>query len=225
MNDYETHEDQLWKRMSFKGNKVWVAMNPDKSFAEKENKLLIKYGLKQEYEYLIKKENIQPLSQAVPKKDRIKTNKNIDIKKDNPISNNAEHDENTIIIFTDGASSGNPGPSGIGVYMTYKTKTKKISEYIGNATNNIAELKAIKRSLEELKKFDIPVVIYTDSSYSLGVLTKNWKAKANQELINQTKTLLTKFNNIKIIKVKGHAGVEENEIADELATSAIKLKT
>ncbi|MCK5313190.1 MAG: ribonuclease HI [Desulfobacteraceae bacterium] len=216
MNDYKTHENQLWQRMSFKGNKVWVALNDDKSFLEKENKLLIKYGLKQDYEYLIKKENIKPVTQAIPKEKRIKKEKNV--KKQKKIT----PDKNIINIYTDGASSGNPGPSGIGVYMIYNEKTREISEFIGNATNNIAELKAIKRALEELKKFDIPVNIYTDSNYSLGVLTKNWKAQANKELIMETKKLLSKFTDIKIIKVKGHAGILENEIADRLATSAIK---
>ena len=216
MTDYKTHDNKLWKRMSFKGNKVWVAMNDDKSFFEKDNKLQIKYGLKQDYEYLIKKENIKPVTQAIPKEKRNKPKKNM--QEDKKIKS----EKNIINIYTDGASSGNPGPSGIGVYMTYNEKTKEISEFIGNATNNIAELRAIKRALEELKKFDIPVNIYTDSNYSLGVLTKNWKAQANKELIMETKKLLNKFTDINIIKVKGHAGVTENEIADKLATSAIK---
>lgn len=219
MTDYKTHENKLWKRMSFKGNKVWVAMNDDKSFFEKENKLQIKYGLKQDYEYLIKKENIKPVTQAIPKGERNKSEKNISKKEGNKQINS---DKNVINIFTDGASSGNPGPSGIGVYMIYKERKKEISEFIGNATNNIAELTAIKRALEELKKFDIPVFIYTDSNYSLGVLTKDWKVQANKELIVEIKKLLTKFKKVEIIKVKGHAGIIENEIADRLATSAIK---
>ncbi len=216
MTDYETHENRLWQRMSFKNNKVWVAMNDDKSFFEKDNKLLIKYSLKQDYEYLIKKDNIEPLSKAISKKNRKKLKKSV--KK----PNDAKPNKNQIKIYTDGASSGNPGPSGIGVYMIYNERIKEISEFIGNATNNIAELKAIKRGLEELKKFDIPVGIYTDSSYCLGVLTKNWKVKANIELILETKKLIKKFKSIEIIKVKGHSGVKENEIADKLATSAIK---
>ena len=134
----------------------------------------------------------------------------------------ATNKKNLINIYTDGASSGNPGPSGIGVYMIYNERIKEISEFIGNATNNIAELKAIKRGLEELKKFDIPICLYTDSNYCLGVLTKNWKAQANKELIVETKKLIKKFKGIEIIKVKGHSGIEENEIADKLATSAIK---
>ncbi len=216
MTDYEKHENRLWQRMSFKGNKVWVALNDDKTFFKKDNKLLIKYSLKQDYEYLIKEDNIEPVSKAIPKENRKKLNKKINTPKD------LKSNKNQIKIYTDGASSGNPGPSGIGVYMIYNEKTKEISEFIGDATNNIAELKAIKRGLEELKKFDIPVCIFTDSSYCLGVLTKNWKVKANIELISETKKLIKKFNSIEFIKVKGHSGVKENEIADKLATSAIK---
>jgi len=216
MTECTEYENKLWQRMSFKGNKVWVAMNEDKSFFEKDGKLLIKYGLEQDYEYLIKKENIKPLSQAIPKENRKKPKKSIEKNK------NTKTNKNLISIYTDGASSGNPGPSGIGIYMIYNKRKKEISEFIGNSTNNIAELTAIKRGLEELKKFDIPVCVYTDSNYCLGVLTKNWKATANKELISEIKNLLDKFKDIQIIKVKGHAGVEENEIADRLATSAIK---
>ncbi len=130
--------------------------------------------------------------------------------------------ENSIIIYTDGASSGNPGPSGIGIFMIYKDNKREISESIGNSTNNIAELKAIEKALLELKRHNLPVRIYTDSSYSLGVLTKGWKAKKNVDLINNVKDLIYKFEDLEFIKVKGHSGLEGNEIADKLATSAIK---
>ena len=127
-----------------------------------------------------------------------------------------------IKIYTDGASSGNPGPAGIGVLLIFQENTKKISRFIGHATNNIAELTAIKVALEELKRTDIPVRIFTDSSYSIGLLTLGWKPKKNQELVEEIKGLIRKFKDIGFIKVKGHAGIEENEIADKLAVSAIK---
>ncbi len=129
--------------------------------------------------------------------------------------------DNCIKIYTDGASSGNPGPSGIGVLLIYGEKKKKISRYIGNATNNIAELTAIKVALEQLKRNDMPVCIFSDSSYSIGLLTKGWKPKKNRELILQIRKLMGRFKNLSFIKVKGHAGIKENEVADFLATSAI----
>ncbi|MBF0377020.1 MAG: reverse transcriptase-like protein [Desulfamplus sp.] len=130
--------------------------------------------------------------------------------------------ENIITIYTDGASSGNPGPGGIGIFLKYNEHEKEISESIGHTTNNIAELTAIKRALLELKRYDLPVRLYTDSSYALGILTKRWKATKNQELVAETRELIKKFKDIRFIKTKGHAGVVGNEKADALATQAIK---
>ena len=132
------------------------------------------------------------------------------------------HPDNAIILYTDGASSGNPGPSGIGVILKYLNHKKEISKHIGMGTNNIAELEAIRTGLTEIKKKNLPVRVYTDSSYAIGVLTKGWKTKANQELIASIKHLMGHFNDIRLIKVAGHAGIPENERADFLATSAIE---
>jgi ribonuclease HI len=126
-----------------------------------------------------------------------------------------------IHIFTDGASSGNPGPSGIGVLLQYGNQKKEISEYIGLATNNIAELKAIETALSKVKNTQIPVRLYTDSNYAHGVLTRNWKPKKNRELVESIKKRMAEFPDVKIIKVRGHSGCAENERADLLATSVI----
>jgi ribonuclease HI len=125
-----------------------------------------------------------------------------------------------IKIYADGACSGNPGPSGCGVYLQYGDHTKEFSVYIGNQTNNIAELSAIKIALENLKVYYIPISIYTDSQYSIGVLSLGWKAKANVELIGKIKKLMDKFSDIEFIKVKGHSGDYGNEIVDKLAVKA-----
>jgi ribonuclease HI len=58
--------------------------------------------------------------------------------------------------------------------------------------------------------------------FAYGVLTLGWKAKANREMVRSIKKTMMKFKNLKIVKVKGHAGDEGNERADFLATSAIK---
>ncbi len=244
MNDKNKNEG--WKRMCFKGNKVWVAVKPNGKLNIENEKVLIKYNLKQDYEYQVIPENLQPVEMAVPSKAKKKSkspslkksglkksaSKESSTKKSNakdssfsPMSQANESDdipENTIKIYTDGASSGNPGPAGIGVFLIFKDKNKEISKYIGHSTNNIAELTAIKVALEELKRCDLPVRIYSDSSYSIGLLTKNWKPKKNQELVSDIKLLMKKFSNLNFIKVKGHSGIYENEIADQLATSAIK---
>ena len=130
--------------------------------------------------------------------------------------------KDSVCIYTDGASSGNPGPSGIGIVLRFGKLEKEISKYIGIATNNIAELEAIRTGLLAIKSTKLPVRIFTDSRYAYGVLTLGWKARKNQGIINSIKNTLLKFNDLKFIKVKGHAGHEENERADFLATSAIK---
>ncbi len=226
MNDKNKNDD--WKRMSFKGNKVWVALKADGNLNIENDKVLIKYNLKQDYEYQVKPDSLQPVEMAVPSKAKKKSGSNRTKTKDNSLSAKTlakeEKDlpENTIKIYTDGASSGNPGPAGIGVFLIFKDKKKEISKYIGHSTNNIAELTAIKVALEELKRCDLPVRIYSDSSYSIGLLTKNWKPKKNQELVSDIKHLMSKFSDLGFIKVKGHSGIYENEVADKLATSAIK---
>ena len=98
----------------------------------------------------------------------------------------------------------------------------EISKYIGLATNNIAELTAIKIALEELKRHDLPVRIFSDSSYSIGLLKKGWKPQKNRKLVLDIRRLTDKFSDLSFIKVKGHSGIKENEVADFLATSAIK---
>lgn len=134
---------------------------------------------------------------------------------------NPNVDPDAIIAFTDGACSGNPGPAGLG-YTVQFPSGKRIAkgEPLGDATNNIAELTAILRVLENIDDADARILIHTDSSYSIGVLTAGWKAKANQALIAKIKTLLQKFKNTTLVKVKGHAGIEDNEIVDGLAREA-----
>jgi len=126
-------------------------------------------------------------------------------------------------LWTDGACSGNPGPMGIGVVAIDGGKRRELGEYLGIGTNNIAELTAIDRALD-LAGADAgtrPVRIYTDSAYSIGVLSKGWKAKANQELIARMRRRLATLPNIEFVKVSGHAGIPENERCDELARDAI----
>lgn len=131
-------------------------------------------------------------------------------------------DARTIIAYTDGACSGNPGPAGLGVVLMAGTRRKELSEYLGEATSNIAELTAVKRALESIKDPTRPVRLHTDSAYSIGVLSQGWKAKANQALIAEVRALMATFPNLRLIKVAGHSGIEENERCDVLAREAIE---
>lgn len=129
-----------------------------------------------------------------------------------------------IHLHTDGACSGNPGPAGIGVLMKYRDNERRISKFLGHATNNIAELTAVKVALESVKNKTIPVVIYTDSQYTIGVLG-TWKPKKNVELISEIKSLISTFSKVSFVWVRGHNGNKENEIVDDLAVSAYKTKS
>lgn len=127
----------------------------------------------------------------------------------------------SIQLWTDGACTGNPGPAGLGVLMRDGELTVELSEYLGSATNNIAELAAILRGLELVEDRSRPVDVMTDSAYCVGLLTQGWKAKANQSLIAELRALLSSFEDARIIKVPGHSGVPDNEAADELARRAV----
>ena len=232
--DRQKIDEQIWLRMQFKQNKVWVAVSNDGKPIVKDGKALVKYQLKQDYEYWVSQNNLRSLPEEKNGKQTTrkaaKPKSTAPGEKSNPVFRVAIADEksispqdtaNAICIYTDGASSGNPGPAGIGVLLQYGAHEKQISRFIGNATNNIAELMAIKTGLAEVKNPQLPVRLFTDSAYAAGVLGKGWKPKKNQELILSIIDILKQFKDIKIIKVKGHAGHRENEIADRLATGAI----
>lgn len=125
------------------------------------------------------------------------------------------------VAYTDGACSGNPGPAGSGVVlMSPEGKTYEGFEWLGEATNNVAELTAILRAVEWIPPGPCPIVVHTDSQYAIGVLQKGWKAKVNQELIARTKKLVA-ARGAKLVYVPGHSGVPLNERADELAREAV----
>lgn len=135
-------------------------------------------------------------------------------------------DADTIVIHTDGACSGNPGPAGIGVHILRPGSVTEISEFIGEATNNVAELRAILCAIEQLgdDERERRIHLYTDSGWSLGVLVGGWKAKKNVALIDKIKARLPEFPNLELLKVRGHAGQDGNEEADALATKAVRIE-
>jgi ribonuclease HI len=142
------------------------------------------------------------------------------------VANARTHADGTIVVYADGACSGNPGPAGLGVVLldTHEggSRRRELSEYLGSGTNNIAELTAILRAVEAIGEARArPVRIHTDSGYAIGVLTKGWKAKANQDLVAKVKTALATLKDVELIYVPGHAGVALNERADQLARAAV----
>ena len=137
-------------------------------------------------------------------------------------------------IYTDGACSGNPGPGGWGaVIFDQNDKQKNISGSEKNTTNNRMELLAAIMSLKKIKT-NSEVVIFTDSTYVKNGITewmKNWKKngwKNSSKKPVKNKDLWEKLdklcetNNVSWKWVKGHSTNEFNNLADELATKAIK---
>lgn len=142
--------------------------------------------------------------------------------------------ENKVIIYTDGACSGNPGPGGWGAILMYKGAKKEISGGCKNTTNNIMEVTAVIEALKCLK-VESDVQVYSDSAYTVnafnqkwiyGWIKKGWKTAngepvKNQELWQELYNL-TQKHKVQFIKVKGHADNEYNNRCDELARNAIK---
>ena len=137
-------------------------------------------------------------------------------------------------IYTDGACSGNPGPGGWGaVIIDQDDKQKNISGSEKNTTNNRMELLAAIMSLKKIK-INSEVVIFTDSIYVKNGITewmKNWKKnrwKNSSKKPVKNKDLWVKLdklceaNSVSWKWVKGHSTNEFNNLADELATKAIK---
>jgi ribonuclease HI len=126
------------------------------------------------------------------------------------------------VAYTDGACSGNPGPAGAGmVVIAPGGKMHEGFEYLGHATNNVAELTAVLRGAECIPRDAMSATVMTDSKYAIGVLTKGWKAKVNQELILRTRQVLA-GRKLQVVYVPGHSGVPMNERADELAREAVR---
>lgn len=137
--------------------------------------------------------------------------------------------EKKIIIYTDGAARGNPGPGGYGVIMMYGNHAKEFSAGYRKTTNNRMELLALIVALESIKRNDIPIEIYTDSKYVGDSITKGWLknwiktdfkgGKKNKDLWLRYYKISQPFK-ITIHWVKGHAENPYNNRCDELATKA-----
>lgn len=135
-----------------------------------------------------------------------------------------------ITIYTDGASSGNPGPGGFGVVLiSGKHRLEKSAGY-RLTTNNRMELLAVIEGLESLKISGSRVVVYTDSKYVADSVEKGWvfqweskvfKKKKNSDLWIRFLKIYRKHN-VRFVWIKGHANNNENEICDRLAVEASK---
>ncbi len=136
-----------------------------------------------------------------------------------PMPDNTKH--NLLIVHFDGASQGNPGPAGIGVVIRNAdgTALAEIGEYIGHATNNVAEYRALIRALEEAQSLGGQrLSIRADSELVVRQLYGRYEVKSPnlKPLFARVRELLRQFEHVT------HVPREENRLADKLATGAIK---
>jgi ribonuclease HI len=141
----------------------------------------------------------------------------------------AESNGHQLIIYTDGASRGNPGPGGYGVVLMWGNKRKELSAGYRLTTNNRMELLGVISALETLTKKNIPLTIYTDSQYIVKAVQERWLdnwirtdfkgGKKNKDLWTRFHSLAKDYK-ITFKWVKGHADNPFNNRCDELATSA-----
>lgn len=134
-----------------------------------------------------------------------------------------------LIIYTDGASRGNPGPGGYGVILQWGQTAKELSAGYRRTTNNRMELMAVIAALEALNRTGLNITVYSDSQYVVKAVEegwlKNWIAtdfkggKKNRDLWTRFYEL-GKKHNIKFQWVRGHADNPLNNRCDELATAA-----
>lgn len=139
-----------------------------------------------------------------------------------------------VILYTDGACSGNPGVGGWGAVLIYKGVEKRISGAEALTTNNRMEMTAVIEGLKCLKE-PCDVEVYSDSAYTVNAFLNGWvdewqrngfKKADNKPVLNEDlwRILLelTAIHKVSFIKVKGHADNEYNNICDKLATDAVK---
>ncbi len=137
-----------------------------------------------------------------------------------------------VLIYTDGACSGNPGPGGWGALLLYGEQQKAMRGGEASTTNNRMELMAAIRGLEALTR-PCQVKLYSDSAYLVNAFNQGWlknwqrngwKTAKKEPVINQDlwqRLLeLSEAHTITWIKVKGHSDNEFNNICDRMAVEA-----
>lgn len=134
-----------------------------------------------------------------------------------------------VILYTDGACSGNPGPGGYGAILIYNGVEKEISDGEPDTTNNKMEMMGVIKGLEALKE-PCNVTVYSDSAYIVNSINNGWiynwkknnwiksdKSKAKNIDLWEKLLKLMDFHDVKFVKVKGHSDNEYNNRCDRLA--------
>jgi ribonuclease HI len=129
------------------------------------------------------------------------------------------------ILNTDGGARGNPGPAGIGVVLKAEGhSTREIAESIGEATNNVAEYRALIAGLELALACDISEIeIYVDSELVVAQIEGRWKIKNDRlrALSSKARALMGKFESASIAHVRRHLNARADELANEAMDGAM----
>ncbi len=123
-------------------------------------------------------------------------------------------------IWTDGSCLGNPGPGGW-AFVTESMYNERGGE--PDTTNNRMELVAIKMAIQYAMRFKEEILIFTDSQLSMRVLSRQWEAKANIDLIQDIWDMMG-FEKIEFQWVKAHANNRMNNAADHFAKDAANVQ-
>jgi len=139
-------------------------------------------------------------------------------------------EEDRIFAFCDGSTAGKNRVNcagGSGVVLFWKHHVKLFNEWIERGTNNVAELHAIEMGFDEIHE-PKPLIVFTDSEYAIGSLTRHWKIKKNVDLITRIRGKSEAYQArapVELRHVRGHSGVPGNELADYLAKLAARKET
>ena len=141
-----------------------------------------------------------------------------------------------VVIYTDGACEGNPGPGGYGVVIIHSGHREELSGGFRLTTNNRMEIYAAIKGLEALNE-PCQVTLYSDSEYLVNAMTQgwalrwranHWKRNKREKALNvdlwEQLLALCERHQVEFVWVKGHAGLRENERCDQLSMEALKQK-
>jgi ribonuclease HI len=218
-----------WREATLRGQRVLARAKADGSFDERsDGRVEIRYRATDPRAYHARKANLVAVDAPLLGDDAVISSASAAPVKKTPKKFAAPEIlaeyKNGWTAYTDGACTGNPGPAGAGtILIAPGGKIRETYAYLGQGTNNIAELTAVLNALELTPRAE-PLVLHTDSQYAIGVLTKGWKAKANVALVERIREAL-RGRKVHFVYVPGHSGVPMNERADELAREAIKTRS
>lgn len=209
-----------WMRYRYRGNKVWIRVDPAGTPHMDDRGLAgLRYKPEDDRTYSVRPAELGRLDPPEPMQDETPADQapaSPDGPGAAPVAT-PDAPSNAIVVYTDGASSGNPGPAGIGVVLSWQGRTRQFGRSIGTASNNEAELRAVLEALRAIRRPSLPVIIYTDSTYVIGALVGSNKVRANADLIHSIREEMKRFTQLRFEKVEAHRGVPGNEAADHLA--------